>query len=96
MPKFMSPETALRRLVEDTAAPVLARCEALRQLAHPPLCLLRRLLVDTSKRAEPVPARLRAIAALAYAREVQLRKHQPAKTGRRQQQEKPSNALGVI
>jgi hypothetical protein len=68
MSKFMSPEKALQRLVEDTAAPVLARCEALRQLAHPPLLLLRRLLVETAKRTKPVPARLRAIAAFAYAR----------------------------
>jgi len=101
MSKFMSPEVALQRLVEDTQAPVLARCEALRQLAHPPLCLLRRLLaiprstVETAKRKRPVPARLRAIATLAYAREVQLRKARPGKSGRRQTQDTASNALGI-
>ena len=44
MPKFMQPETALARLVEDEGAPVADRVRALRMLAHPPLCMLRRLL----------------------------------------------------
>ena len=92
MPKFMKPETALARLAEDEDAPMGTRCKALRQLAHPPLSLLRRLLVDTSKRNKPVPAKLKAIAALAYVREIALRKNHPA---RRQRQESAANALGI-
>ncbi len=91
----MLPETALARLVEDADAPIMARCEALRQLAHPPLCLLRHLLVDTAKRSKPVPAKLKAIAALAYVRELQLRKIRPAKGARKAAQDGEPNALGI-
>ena len=58
VPKFMQPETALARLAEDDQAPVMARVQALRQLVHPPLCLLRRLLVDSAKRTPQVLDRL--------------------------------------
>lgn len=98
MPKFMSADTALKRLVEDTQAPVLARCDALRQLAHPPLCMLRRLLAiprsltELAKRKKPIPPRLRAIATLKYAQELQFRK---LKGGQRKKQDVPSNALGI-
>lgn len=95
MPKYMLPSTALARLVEDDEAPVMPRCEALRQLQRPPLTLLRRLLVDTDKRSKPVPAKLRAIAALAYAREIQLRKIRPAKGRRKAAQDSEPNALGI-
>lgn len=95
MPKFMSVSTALARLVEDDGAPVMARSKALQQLAHPPLTLLRRLLVDTAKRTIPVPSRLRAIAALKFAHEVQCRKIKAAQGGRRQKQESSTNALGI-
>jgi hypothetical protein len=88
----MTISTALQRLVEDDAAPVGARCRALRQLDHPPLVLLRRLLVDTDKRTRPVPSRLKAVATLAYAREVQLRKHRPRK---RKSADGAINALGI-
>jgi hypothetical protein len=81
MPKFMLPETALCRVVEDPAAPIRARVQALQQLAHPPLCMLRRLLVDTSKRKKPVPSKLLAAAALKYAYEVRFRKTNAAKAG---------------
>jgi hypothetical protein len=91
MPKFMSVSTALARLVEDDNAPQMSRCKALRQLDHPPLALLRRLLVDTAKRAVPVPSRLKAVATLAYARELQLRKHRP----RKRKIVENSNALGI-
>jgi hypothetical protein len=90
MPKFMKVSTALARLAEDDAAPVGARVRALRQLDHPPLALLRRLLVDTT-RTVPIPSRLKAVATLAYARELQLRKHRPRK---RKIAENP-NALGI-
>lgn len=101
MSKFMSAEIALQRLVGDTQAPVLARCEALRQLARPPLSMLRRLLViprsavELAKRKRPVPARLRAIATLKYTHELQLRKTTPGRSGRRQTEDTASNALGI-
>lgn len=90
MAKFMSASTALARLVENDSAPTGARVRALRQLDHPPLCVLRRLLVETAKRNVPVPSRLKAVAALAYARELQLRKHHP-----RKRESADSNALGI-
>jgi len=91
MARFMTPESALERVVDDENAPVMLRCDALRQLAHPPLLLLRRLLVNTAKRNKPVPSRLFAIAALAYAREVELKKIRI----KRKSDEQPRNALGV-
>lgn len=84
--------TALARLVEDDGAPVGSRVRALRQLDDPPLSMLRRLLVESAKRTVPVPARLKAVAALAYARELQLRKHRPHK---RKTAEHSANALGI-
>ncbi len=90
MPKFMKVDTALRRLAEDAAAPLNARCDALRQIQRPQLSMLRRLLVNSSQ-AKPVPARLKAIAALRYAHEIQLRKIRPRKTA----QQAHDNALGI-
>jgi hypothetical protein len=72
MAEFMSAETALHRLAEDDAAPVGARMRALRGLPHPSLKMLMRLLVDTKKRKRPVPAKIRALAALRYAEEIRL------------------------
>jgi hypothetical protein len=94
MPKFMNVSTALARLVEDAAAPVGARVRALRQIDHPTLALLRRLLVDTAKRTIPVPSRLKAVAALKFASEVQYRKGKARNGGRRRRQE-VTNALGI-
>jgi hypothetical protein len=91
MPKFMLPETALSRLVEDDSAPIGARVKALEQLKHPALCMLRRLLVSTSKRTKPVPSKLLAVATLKYAQEVQLRKIRGAMKGRKHE----TNALGI-
>jgi hypothetical protein len=91
MPKFMLATTALARLVENENASPNARCEALRQLEHPPLVLLRRLLVDSDKRVTPVPIRLKSLATLKYARELGVRKLKPRK--------KPAveaNSLGII
>jgi hypothetical protein len=79
MSKFMSPRSALVRLVEDEEAPVGLRVQALKQIARPPLVMLRRLLVDTLKRTTPIPGKLRAVAAIRYAKEVQLRKTRPVK-----------------
>jgi len=95
MPKFMSVSCALRRLVEDANAPVGARVRALRQLAHPPLVLLRRLLVDTDKRTIKVPSRLLAVATLKYAAEVEFRKIKKSKSGGRRQRQESANALGI-
>jgi len=95
MPKFMNVSTALQRLVEDDAAPVGARVKALRQLDHPPLTLLRRLLVDTAKRTVPVPSRLKAIAALKFAHEVQFRKGRKAARVEPRQKKNSANALGI-
>ena len=92
MSKFMNPSAALKRLVEDEDAPCAARVLALKQIAHPALCFLRRLPVKTSKRTKPVPSRLLAVAALAYAREVQLRKTRPAPLP---MQVDGKNALGI-
>jgi hypothetical protein len=96
MPKFMKTETALARLAEDEEAPVGSRCNALRQLTHPPLTLLRRLLADTP-RATPVPPKLKAIATLKFAFEVQYRKTRASRAARqpKKQDDSASNALGI-
>jgi hypothetical protein len=72
MAEFMSVVTALHRLVEDDSAPVGARMRALRELPHPSLKMLMRLLVDTKKRKRPIPAKIRALAALRYSEEMHL------------------------
>jgi hypothetical protein len=95
MPKFMNPETALARLAEDANAPLGARVKALQQIAHPSLCLLRRLLVDTVKRVQPVPSKLLAVAALKYAAEIQIRKIRRANGSGRKTAENETNALGI-
>ena len=92
MAKFMSAATALARLAEDDAAPPHARCDALRQLSHPPLALLRRLLVDSDKRTTPIPSRLKSIAALAYAKELAVRKLKPRKHNKPVE----ANGLGIV
>jgi len=94
MPKFMRPETALARLAEDDEAPVSARVQALKQLAHPPLCLLRRLL-HRSRTADrtPVPSKVLAVAALKYAHEVALRKARPVRPKRADNDQ--TNSLGI-
>ncbi len=78
---LMEPETVLERVVDDPKAPVRDRVEALRMLEHPPLLLLRRLLVQPVPHMQhsprppekPVPPKLRSLAALKYAREVRFR-----------------------
>jgi hypothetical protein len=96
MAELMSADYVLRAVVDDEAAPTKMRCDALRQLEHPPLLLLRRLLVETAKRTKPVPSRLRALAALAYAREVKFRKAEAAVRPKRQQADNDTpNALGI-
>ena len=86
----MRPETALARLVEDTGAPVGLRVQALRKISHPTLAMLRRLLVEGTDHT--APSRLRAVAALAFAREIELRYHRPRK---RKSANGSINALGI-
>ena len=94
MSKFMSTATALKRVILDDDAPVGARVKALRLLQRPQLVMLRRLLhrsLDQSRR--PVPSRLLAAAALAYAREVALRKVRPVRAKRADNDK--GNSLGI-
>jgi hypothetical protein len=75
MSKWMSPETALSRVIENADAPVMARVNALRQLPHPSLNMLQRLIAQTAERkANPIPAKLAALATLKYAEEIRARK----------------------
>ena len=90
--KFMLPETALARLVEDESASVTDRVRALKMIDHPALCLLRRLLHRSRTNPERVPSRLLAAAALAFAKEVAFRKVRPARVPKKSQAD---NALGI-
>jgi hypothetical protein len=90
--KFMLPETALARLVEDPGATVADRVRALRLLDHPPLVMLRRLLHRSHSSPDRVPSRLLAAAALAFAKEVAFRKVRPARVPKKSQAD---NALGI-
>jgi hypothetical protein len=90
--KFMLPETALARLVEDDSASVADRVRALRMIEHPALCLLRRLLHRSHSNPERVPSRLLAAAALAFAKEVAWRKVRPARPPK---EPEAGNALGI-
>jgi len=89
----MSKNSALARLVEDDKAPIMARCQALQQIDHPELAMLRRLLVETKTRKKPIPSKLKAIATLAYARELQLK--QMRKKERERERTADINALGI-
>jgi hypothetical protein len=55
------PETAWRRIVEDTRLPAKLRLAALEQMRRPSLSLLRRLLA-----AKSTPPKLRILAAQKY------------------------------
>ena len=100
----MLPERALARLVEDEGASSADRVRALKMISHPGLCMLRRILHRSQIEPNRVPSRLLAAAALAYAREVQVRKMRPARpTYRREQkpqhddepQDTSGNSLGI-
>ena len=92
MAKFMHPNVALSRLVEDEGATIADRVRALRMIPHPALCMLRRLLFRSRTTPGLVPSRLVAAAALAFAREVAFRKERPARISKKQQ---ATNALGI-
>ena len=92
---WMSEQTALTRLVEDDEAPIMARCSALQQLKHPELAMLRRLLVETKTRKKPVPSRLKALASLAYARELELKRMRKLQKAQTTKATKSDNALGI-
>lgn len=94
MGKFMSVNSALARLVENSEASTRDRIQALRMMQRVPLCMLRRLLHRSRSKPGLVPQKLVAAATLAYAREKSFRKLRPKK------ESKPdgpsSNALGII
>ena len=83
---FMLPEEALARVVADDKAPIKSRVTALEMIEHPPLELLRMLLVretpnrrkqdKTRPMRKSVPSKLQAVAAIKYAREMRLRQGQ--------------------
>jgi hypothetical protein len=93
MGRLMSGRCALLRLIEDEAAPIGMRFRALQEVEHPPLKLLQRLLVEKeTPRSKPVPAKLKALAALKHAREMELRKIRKLQKGLPSKQ---ANALGI-
>jgi hypothetical protein len=92
MSKFILPETALSRVVEDEDAPVTDRVRALRMLSHPPLVMLRRLLHRSRANPERVPSRLLAAASISYAKEVAFRKSRQAYAPKHTS---TGNALGI-
>ena len=101
MSKFMHPETALARTVEDERAPIRLRVQALTELQHPSLNLLRRLLVEhngtskasqRSKRTKPAPAKLKALAAIRFAQEWRFPE---LRLSRKRDPQKFTNPLGI-
>lgn len=94
MSKFMSVTAALSRLAEDEGAATSDRVRALRMIEHPSLCLLRRLLHRSRKEPGRVPAKLLAVAALKYAREVAFRKGRP-KRDKKKPDGEHANLLGI-
>lgn len=94
MGMLMKPEAALLRLVEDDDAPIMARVRALEKVPHPPLALLRRLLVvSETPREKPVPSKLLAVATHAYFREMQIRR---IRKEAKKAQGTGGNALGIV
>lgn len=78
---WMKPESAFPRVVEDDRAGLMQRVRAQTAVPHPPLALLRRLLVEpVIRRAKPIPAKLRALAAVKYREQMELRKRKKALT----------------
>ena len=94
MGKFISAKAALIRVLEDDQAPTKLRIEALGQIQHPPLCMLRRLIAETATRATPVPSKLKAIATLRYVQEIAFRKAFPKSKAKAETQTQ-DNALGI-
>ena len=92
MAKYMTPRLARARVIADEHAPVRLRLRALKEIEHPPLTMLRRLIADTTTRTKPVPSRLRALALMRYVQEVEYRK---IKTGKPTKTSVPPNALGI-
>lgn len=88
----MRPETALARTVEDEGLSVPLRYKALEQLEHPPMELLRRLLVRSKKRQTVPPNRLVALASLKYAVEI---KRKNARREFKRIKKIGHNALGI-
>ncbi|MGA7766033.1 MAG: hypothetical protein WCA27_07375 [Candidatus Sulfotelmatobacter sp.] len=95
MSKFMSPRAALVRVVEDESAPTKLRIQALEAISHPSLAMLRRLLVDTAKRVTPIPSKLKALATMAYVREIAFRKAFRKSKAKAEETQAQDNALGI-
>lgn len=92
---WMRPEVALLRVVEDENAGLMSRVRALEAVAHPPLAVLRRLLVESkTPRRKPVPSKLKSVAAMKYMQEQRLRAERRAM--RTKSKQLSGNALGII
>jgi hypothetical protein len=75
MAKFMTPRMARVQIIADENAPVRLRIQALKEVHNPPIAMLRRLVaVTAARKLKPVPSRLRALALMRYAQEVERRK----------------------
>jgi hypothetical protein len=60
-------------------------------IEHLQLAMLRRLLVNSKRRTKPIPSKVKAVLALAYARELHLRKARQARRALIR-----DNPLGII
>src|SRR5437868_3140074 len=90
-----SADTVLLRVVVDEKAPVSQRVAALKLVKHAPMTILRNLLVESKTPGKkPVPSKLKAVAALAYSREMELKKIR--KLRKPLSNQKCDNALGII
>jgi len=71
----MKVDSALLRVVEDDGAPIMKRVRALEMVENAPMALLRRLLLEPkTPRKKPIPSKLRAVAALKYAKQLARKK----------------------
>ena len=102
MPKFIQVDNALERIVENESVPVRLRYQALKEMSHPSLDMLRRMLVQhngvskaslRAKRKKPVPPKLLALATLRYKEEMHLR--DVRLTLQRKRRVPSTNALGI-
>lgn len=82
---------ARAKIIEDNAAPIRMRINALKEISKPPLAMLRRLMVE---KPVPVPPRLKALARIRYVQEVERRN---IKTGQNRKKPKlANNPLGIV
>jgi len=75
MAYWMKADTALLRVVEDDGAGIMKRVRALEMVERAPMALLRRLILEPkTPRKKPIPSKLRAVAALKYAKQLARKK----------------------